>query len=199
MRLIKRQKTTASGERWFAEYSPVPKDSGQTVEDDAAFRFKLGRTWDIEKPPIMFIGLNPSTATHLNDDRTVARCVKDAKRWGFGGMFMMNLFPFRSTDPDGMYRAYGKPRGPWRIHPEKLAEVDTINATQIIDTGKHCDMIVCAWGNHGKFRERGEQYSWDIIDRYFSGKSYCYRYTKEGEPEHPLYQKHDCNVIPYSR
>jgi hypothetical protein len=50
----------------------------------------------------MFIGLNPSTATEDVVDPTVHRCLLDARRWGCGGLFMMNINPLRSTNPDVM-------------------------------------------------------------------------------------------------
>ena len=48
---------------------------------------------------MMFIGLNPSTADERLDDPTIRHCVGFAARWGYGGIFMCNVFTLVSTDP----------------------------------------------------------------------------------------------------
>lgn len=98
-------------ELWSATYDAVPRDTGQKPEDDSMFRFRLSRNWEAQNQHIVFIGVNPSKATHLINDNTVLRCIDFAKRWGFGSMAMLNLFPFRSTDPEAMKRFY-KRQGP---------------------------------------------------------------------------------------
>lgn len=69
------------------------------------WRYTLERVW---APPegyrgarevAAFIGLNPSTADEVKNDPTVTRCINYARRWGFHGMFMLNIFALRSTDP----------------------------------------------------------------------------------------------------
>ena len=52
-----------------------------------------------------FIGLNPSTADETADDPTIRKCIKYAKAWGFGGLLMLNVYSFRATNPDDMWRA----------------------------------------------------------------------------------------------
>jgi len=47
----------------------------------------------------MFIGLNPSTADETKDDPTIRRCINYAKRWGYSGLCMTNLFALRATKP----------------------------------------------------------------------------------------------------
>lgn len=195
MKVAKREKKI-NGERWFAEYSTVPKNTGQTPEDDAWFRFRLGRTWDIEKPPVMFIGLNPSTATHLTNDRTVARCTLDAKRWGYGGLFMMNVFPYRATKPQAM-RAFYKNR--FMCHEALAEDSFSENTRQIVEVSNGCTMIICAWGNHGKFLNGGRNLV-EILHGFGKGELLnCYRITKQGEPEHPLYQLYTAQTQPFSR
>lgn len=77
----------------------------ETSEDNAFFssdrkhRIWLCRIWDSTKPRIMFIGLNPSTANETSNDPTIRRVKSMANSWGYGGVYMMNLFTFISTDP----------------------------------------------------------------------------------------------------
>ena len=73
--------------------------AGAHFEDDRQYRYLLWRNWDELKPKIMFIGLNPSTANEEKDDPTIRRVCIFAKKWGFGGVYMANLFPFVTAYP----------------------------------------------------------------------------------------------------
>ncbi|WP_368188730.1 DUF1643 domain-containing protein [Aeromonas sp. R7-3] len=75
------------------------------------YRYALSRVWATDKPYALFIGLNPSTADETLDDPTIRRCIDFAKRRGYGGLVMANLFAYRATDPEVMKRA-AEPRHP---------------------------------------------------------------------------------------
>jgi len=64
----------------------------------STWRYSLTRKWNA-LPLLGFIGLNPSTADETEDDPTIRRCIGFARDWGFGGIVMLNLFAYRSTDP----------------------------------------------------------------------------------------------------
>jgi hypothetical protein len=66
------------------------------------YRYSLTRIWNDKKKPIIFIGLNPSTADENNDDPTIRKCVHYSYQWGFGGLIMVNLFAFRATLPNDL-------------------------------------------------------------------------------------------------
>src|SRR5437870_4548934 len=51
---------------------------------------------------LMIIGLNPSTATALEDDNTIRSCIRVTRRLGFGWLLMTNLFALRETLPEEM-------------------------------------------------------------------------------------------------
>lgn len=63
------------------------------------YRYYLWRVWDIQKPIILFIGLNPSTANENMDDNTIRRVKRFAHKWGYGGVYMMNLFAWVTKEP----------------------------------------------------------------------------------------------------
>ena len=69
---------------------------------DRKYRYVLTRTWDETLPNIMFVGLNFSTADETTDDPTIRRCINFAKSWGYGGLYMVNLFAYRSTNPNNI-------------------------------------------------------------------------------------------------
>src|SRR5712664_2208515 len=63
------------------------------------YRYWLRRHWDAELPPVCFVMLNPSTADAERDDPTIRRCCGFSRRWGYGGIVVVNLYAFRTSDP----------------------------------------------------------------------------------------------------
>jgi hypothetical protein len=74
------------------------------VETDAflspcgTYRYWLNRWWDRSKPLAILVMLNPSSADVTEDDPTIHCCVRLAKREGFGGIHVVNLFAYRTPD-----------------------------------------------------------------------------------------------------
>jgi len=116
----------------------------------------------------MIIGLNPSTADAQRNDPTIRRCIGFARDWGFGGVWVVNLFAYRATRPADLMAA-ADPVGPR-------------NDFWLRKTARRCDLIVAAWGNHGRFMNRSEQ-----VHEMFAGRLEVLRLNAAGEPAHPLY------------
>ncbi|GAB6638294.1 hypothetical protein BOVMAS10_10570 [Streptococcus uberis] len=53
----------------------------------------------------MFIGLNPTTADESIDVPTIRCCINYAKSWGYGAVYMTNLFALRSFKPSELYNS----------------------------------------------------------------------------------------------
>ncbi len=150
-----------------------------TFSDDRVHRYALWRIWDKSLPKVLFIGLNPSTATETKNDPTIRRCMGYAKDWGYGGYIMGNIFAFRSTDPANLKKTKD-PIGPQNDYwLKKLHE--------------EADLTIGAWGNHGVFLNRGIE----ILDIIQNIK--CLRITKQGFPSHPLYLPKILKPIPFNR
>lgn len=45
------------------------------ISECGKYRYSLWRVWDKTKPTFTSIGLNPSTADHIEDDPTITRCI----------------------------------------------------------------------------------------------------------------------------
>ena len=144
---------------------------------DRIYRYLLVREWDKALPAVMIVGLNPSTADETNDDPTIRRCIGFAKRWGYGKLFMTNLFGFRATHPKDL-RAFEKPVG-------------ENNDSWMKKISSRVDKIVLAYGNHGRHKNRHEEILRLIED------PYCIKVTKAGFPAHPLYSKYTEHPIPF--
>lgn len=153
--------------------SDLFEDNGAEFSDDRMYRYALWRVWNDSKPKVMFIGLNPSTANELTDDPTIRRVIRFAKDWGYGGVYMMNLFALVTTYPDRLVRA-GDPIGD--------------NDKLLIEYSYKCDTIVFAWGSFDQAYDRSKQ----IINMFPNG--YALVINKDGSPRHPLYVRAD--VIP---
>ncbi|OZA02269.1 MAG: hypothetical protein B7Y02_16985, partial [Rhodobacterales bacterium 17-64-5] len=74
------------------------------------YRYLLARVWG-PGAKVMFVMLNPSTATEVQNDPTVERCERRARVLGFGAFCVTNIFAYRATDPKVM-RAVADPVGP---------------------------------------------------------------------------------------
>lgn len=149
------------------------------------YRYVLWRNWSVG-PMCCFIMLNPSTADATNDDPTVRRCIGFARRWGYGGVEVVNIFALRSTDPRAL-RRHVDPVGPDNDQAIRLA-------------ARRADRVVCAWGNHGRLHNRGPAVLAGLV--LMGIRPLCFKLTKStpgkpGQPEHPLYQKweHEMQIL----
>merc|ERR1711969_489282 len=79
--------------------------------DCERYRYSLTRVWNPAGDKALFVMLNPSTATEVQNDPTVERCERRARTLGFGAFRVTNIFAYRATDPKVM-RAQDAPTGP---------------------------------------------------------------------------------------
>ena len=129
------------------------------------YRYTLWRKWN-DKPLLLFIMLNPSTANENFDDPTIRKCIYFSKKWGFGGILVGNLFAYRSTDPKELKKT---------MNPEGRDNKKFIKKMIMKSS-----LVICAWGNrYGP----PPDYLKKITDL-----SYL-KINKDGSPSHPLYLK----------
>lgn len=152
--------------------------TGAVFSPCRTWRYSLQRSWSTSKR-LVVIGLNPSTADESKDDPTIRRCIGFAKRWGCGGLLMLNLFAFRATDPREL-RNVSDPIG-----PENDGHLQRGTAGAPI--------VLAAWGAEGALFGR----SADVRTKlYLAGVHlFCLGTTAEGEPRHPLYLRGDTPLV----
>lgn len=153
----------------------VTMQTSAVISSCGQFRYELRRIWDESLPLVLFISLNPSTADDSSEDNTSRVCMNYAKRWGYGGLLLGNLFAFRSTDSGGLYST------PDPIGPE--------NDTWLRKLQSQAQLVVCAWGNTGSFMGRGKA----VLA--FLESPHCLVKLKTGQPGHPLYKRADLQPI----
>lgn len=159
---------------------------GATFSPDRLYRYALWRIWHMAGSRIAFIGLNPSTADEEENDPTVQRCINHAKRLGYGGMYMLNLFAWRDTDPAGMMTRDYPVEHP---HPSYKGA----NDNSILSRCKKAGKVVLCWGNLGKHIKRDEEVL-NLLNE-VDYKLFCFGITNLGCPKHPLYLPRDTNLI----
>ncbi len=151
-------------------------EKGETVSeaiysDCEAYRFSLTRVWDVALPTVLFIMLNPSKATELQNDPTIERCERRARALGFGAFRAMNIFAWRETDPKAMRRAN--------------TPIGDENDRLLCGSIPWADQIVAGWGTHGAHLDRGRAV--EALLRDAGAQLHCLGLTKDGHPRHPLY------------
>ncbi|MEX0285159.1 MAG: DUF1643 domain-containing protein [Paracoccaceae bacterium] len=145
--------------------------STAVYSDCDRYRYALTRIWEPEGKRVMFVMLNPSTATEVQNDPTVERCERRARALGYGGFRVTNIFAWRDTDPKKM-RAAADPVGPE-------------NDAAILEGADWADAIVAAWGTHGTHLARGPAVEQLLRD---AGHPLLHLgLSKAGHPKHPLY------------
>ena len=139
--------------------------------DCERYRYSLTRVWDEAGQKALFVMLNPSTATEVQNDPTVERCERRARALGFGAFQVTNIFAWRDTDPKKMRKA-ADPVGPE-------------NDAAILQGCDWADQVICAWGTHGEHLGRGAD-----VERLVRGTKaglFHLGLTQAGHPKHPLY------------
>ncbi|WP_373049875.1 DUF1643 domain-containing protein, partial [Thalassovita aquimarina] len=135
------------------------------------YRYQLTRTWDRAGEKALFVMLNPSTATEVQNDPTVERCERRARALGFGAFRVTNIFAWRDTDPKALRKA--------------KAPVGPDNDRILTESSDRADRIIAGWGSHGDHLGRGAQVARLLRD---TGRPVFHLgLTKAGHPRHPLY------------
>ena len=155
--------------------------STAVYSDCERYRYSLTRIWDPAGRKALFVMLNPSTATEVQNDPTVERCERRARALGFGAFQVTNIFAWRDTDPKKM-RAAADPVGPE-------------NDRAILDGAVWADQVVAAWGTHGAHLNRGPTV--EALLRDAGHDLYHLGLSKAGHPKHPLYISYSQSPEPW--
>ncbi len=155
---------------------PEPRwlESGAELSPCRRYRYRLSRVWDRSRPRCLWVMLNPSSADERSLDPTVRRCFDFSLSWGCGALEVVNLFALRSSDPGALYRD----------PPVDAPGEEGRNDRTIVATAREADLVVAAWGAHGKLAGRGEE-----VARLLAAVApvHVVRFTADGSPGHPLY------------
>lgn len=153
------------------------------ISNDGLYRYRLDRNWDSNKPKVLFLMLNPSTADSYQDDPTIRRCINFAKNWGFGGLIVGNLFAYRSPTPKILLKA----KDP----------IGNDNLSYLQSMYEESEIIICGWGNSIIVNHLLKN---NLNYKPLTGTKDKLRYlslSKDGTPKHPLYLKNELKPLKY--
>lgn len=182
-----RKLQTASQANLPPELEPLVADelvAARTVfSASRTHRYTLFRHWGPRREYCAFIGMNPSGADVVHDDRTVAKCCRLAKRWGYDSLYMLNAFGLRATNPEELYAAQD-PVGP-------------DNDRHIREIASKAGLVVVAWGKPARHLDRDRQVTALLRESCDPAKVKCFALNNDGTAKHPLYVKEDSALIPF--
>lgn len=159
----------------------------RSADIDGNYRYALRRIWSSGKT-LTVIGLNPSTADGLNDDHTIRVLMNYGKRLKFGGLLMLNLFAWRATRPNDLFKA-----------AKSYDVIGPLNGFEHLKTRitqADSPYVFAAWSQHGL--TRGREFA-----RYM-GLEWCihnlkaFAINRDGSPHHPSRLKLQSAISPYT-
>lgn len=147
---------------------------GATLSPCGKYRYQLWRVWNPKLPKCLFLMHNPSTADAFIEDPTIRRCINFAKDWGYGGIYVGNLSPYRATDPKDLLKT-SQPLIPWE------------NCDHLYQMTLECQIHVLAYGVpvKGILTEQYKDFISAIANWHYL------KLTKDNYPCHPLYLKRE--------
>ena len=149
------------------------------ISESGKYRYSLERRWeganDISRF-VLWVMLNPSTADGLVDDPTIRRCIDFTQRLGMNRMIVVNLYPYRSTDPKLLRDLTPE---------ERYGDNGIVLRRWMRDPTPK--IIVAAWGSN-----RIDAVPIPLLGRML----FSFGRTTKGEPRHPLYLRADTQLEP---
>jgi hypothetical protein len=147
---------------------------------DHRYRYELSRVWDKTRPMAFFVGLNPSVADEVVEDRTQIRIRNFARSWGYGGYYMGNIYALVSTDP----------RRLWRDKDPVGKETDA----HLLAMQRRTALTVAAWGCQKPAHDRAKEVA-ELLGK--ERRLYALALAADGCPRHALYLKSDHEPVPF--
>ena len=141
--------------------------------NDKKHRYKLSRHWDLNKPQILYIMLNPSIGNESIDDPTIRRLLSFTKKFDYGGFFVGNLFTYITPNPKTLDTSIG---------------LTNKNLNVLTNLVSKADEVVYAWGN--SIEEPNE------LKKLISNPM-CFGKNLNGTPKHPLYLPSNSKILKF--
>lgn len=157
---------------------PGVKTSKAQFSECGLFRYSLEKVFDADYPKLVWIMANPSKATEYQDDPTVRKCQRLALKWGYGGVVIVNLYAYRSTDPKILIRL---------AKDGVNVGADLANVFAITAAIRNNRNIMVAWGSLlGELAEPPSKMV-EAIAKEHRRHLMALDINRDGNPKHPLY------------
>ena len=145
---------------------------------------------------MVFIGLNPSKANAVENDRTLIRVINFCSRWNYKNIYMINLFGLISKSPLKLSKV-----------KDPVGEKNDLIALKVLEfwsKNANCDLWL-GWGDKGNLYSR-DFIILNLIKKFSNLNSnentkriLTLGFSKKGNPRHPLYLPKESFLKPYDR
>lgn len=147
------------------------------VDETKQYRYQFSCEWGYGGRFVTFVMLNPSVGNQEQVDPTLKKCIAYAKRWGYDGLNVVNLFAYISTEPTEL--------------KHQVDPVGPDNNRHVLEAIQNSEKVIAAWGQSirtgfvkARIRETLELLS--SVDVYTLELTVCGEF-----PKHPLYLRND--------
>lgn len=159
--------------------------AGADISEDGLYRYLLWREWEPTRDQMVWVMLNPSMADASTDDLTITKCMGFARRAGYGGIQVINLYAWRATDPTELSRVPIEAEGPRNVETWDL-----------VLGYFHRGPIVAAWGDS---KPKGMPASLAHRKHFIRPErppmAVCLGKTAKGSPKHPSRLGYDTPLV----
>ena len=142
---------------------------------------------------MVFIGLNPSKANSINNDRTLIRIINFCSRWNYKNIYVINLFGLITKSPCKL----SKSKYPLGQNNDLI----TLKVLEFWRENINCDLWL-GWGDKGKLYGRDSIVlkliknisKLDTNENIHSRRILSLGLSKKGNPRHPLYMPNQSSL-----
>ena len=161
------------------------------------YRWILKRELSRGRKIVIFIGLNPSLADSVNNDRTLSRIVNFSSKWNYRIVYVINLFGLISKSPEKLSTSIN-PVGDFN-------DLITIILVRFWSRNIDCDLWL-GWGDKGNLNSRNlfvlkliKNFSNLNLKNDPSKRLLSLGQSQKGNPRHPLYMPNESFLRPYDQ
>jgi hypothetical protein len=164
---------------------PMPEVYGD-AHVDGNYRWWLLRWWRAG-PHVCWIMLNPSTADDRKNDPTMREVIYFTRLWGYAGLTVVNLYPFRSPNPAACRRwADWTNNGPDYYARDALMR----NLDIVAERAREATLVVVAWGATAWDDDWIEHLVEEVQSVEPFPTLHCLGRSASGAPKHPMARGH---------
>jgi hypothetical protein len=160
----------------------MPSAPACVLSPDGRYRYSLTIPLESAGGTCLFVLANPSTAVVVNgvfqSDPTVTKCIKYARRWGYGRAVVANARAWRETNPKLV------PADPLAIGPDNDGWIESL--------ARQANLVICGYGRLGGVRG---PVVLELV-RSADKTPHALKLTPDGVPYHPLYLRDDAKPFP---
>ncbi len=160
------------------------KTSTAQISDCGRYRWTLTRKWD-ERPVLLVVMFNPSTADAKQDDATIALLCHVAAHNSYGGIVVVNGIPLRSSNPDAAVDMVNtwEERRDWHDRDILMRNIAIVQ-----EKTAEAAAVLLAWGN---LADRCSPWFDHVLEQITESLASetpicCLGRTVKGYPKHPM-------------